>query len=136
MTGTVQTTGNREASWDWLFLTLVPNIKSVIDSTLGLDLCVGNGTTDRSCLNVTERSITAEAKYDEMKWDAVSAVRAHEIMSLVPGIYLFLIFFSAALRGLAINCPRMPVTKLCHVFIKVNHLDCIMGLVYFSLQVI
>lgn len=108
----------------------------MIDDTLGLDLCVGNGTTDRSFLNVTERSISAEAKYYKMKWDAVSAVRAHEIMSLLPSIYLFLTFFSAALRGLAINCPRIPVTKLCHVFIKVNHLDSIMGLVYSSLQVI
>lgn len=93
MTGTVQTTGNIGAPGNQPFLTLVLNISVVIDNTLCLDLCAGNGMTDRSLVNVTERGITAEVKCDEMKWDAVSAVRAHKIMSLIPGTYLFLTFF-------------------------------------------
>lgn len=51
-----------------------------------LDLHEGNAITERSFLNVTGRSIATGAKGDEVKCDAVSAVKAHELMSPPPGI--------------------------------------------------
>lgn len=63
-------------------------------------------------LKATERTIRAGAKRDKMKRDALSAVKVCEMMSSPTDASLFQIFFLTPLKGLAINYPRMSMSKL------------------------
>ena len=52
-------------------------------------------------LNATERSNTAGAKCDEMKWDAASAIEVHKMMSSLAGASLSLTFVFSCFERLS-----------------------------------